>query len=268
MSAVGSGLQTWLGDVREACDMTVSRIPLDECAEWTLDAGELVHRTRGFFGVVGIESTDGRGRRTTQPIILQPEVGLLGFVVTGTGPDARVLVQAKPEPGNIGLVQAGPTVQATRSNYLQLHGGRPTPLLGLFAHPDHGGRPLVADSAQSEQGTRFLGKYNRNAVVSVEQETEGLPELLRWWPVSDLLGALLEDSLVNTDARSVVAIGPWARWATDGRPFGRWDGSGAFGELLGASYRAGDSDADGVHRWLLARQAAAPADVRRLPLSD
>ena len=39
----------------------------------------------------------------------------------------KYLLQAKVEPGNINKIQISPTVQATRSNYLRIHGGKTIP---------------------------------------------------------------------------------------------------------------------------------------------
>ena len=41
-------------------------------------------------------------------------------------------MQAKIEPGNINKIQLSPTIQATKSNFTQKHGGRKTELFGIF----------------------------------------------------------------------------------------------------------------------------------------
>jgi len=252
----------WMVSRRDASDMAVHAIRLSESREWLLDRGQIVHRTGGFFSIVGLRIDDyPDASGTTTPMIHQPEVGLLGFVTHGTGSQARILVQAKAEPGNVGLVQAAPTVQATRSNYLRRHGGQPTPLLGLF----DGRTEVVTDSLQSEQGTRFLGKYNRNMLVHVAEAPEDLPDQLRWFPVRELLGALLLDSFVNTDARSVLACVPWSRLVPE--PFGRWAGSSHVGSLLLASYRCDEPTGTATTaRWLARLRAGRRLRARQLPV--
>lgn len=58
-----------------------------------------------------------------QPIINQPEIGFLGFIVKKIQGVYHFLMQAKIEPGNLNVVQLSPTLQATRSNYTRVHKG-------------------------------------------------------------------------------------------------------------------------------------------------
>ena len=44
----------------------------------------------------------------------------------------KYLLQAKAEPGNINKIQISPTVQATKSNYTRVHGGKEIPYLRYF----------------------------------------------------------------------------------------------------------------------------------------
>jgi oxidase EvaA len=225
--------------------MRVQEIPLPLSREWTLAGGALRHRRGAFFQVVGVAVHVGGKRRAglDQPLIDQAEVGILGFLVRAGGGATEILIQAKPEPGNVGLVQAAPSVQATESNYRRRHGGRATPFLEHFRHP--GDRVVHSDGLQSEQGTRFLGKYNRNMVVEIpasdgsgHDPREG--RAFRWFPMGELLPLLLEDHQVNTDARSVLACAPWRLFAPAGAPFGRWRGRGGPGEQMLRSYEAPD----------------------------
>ena len=63
-----------------------------------------------------------------QPIIVQKEIGILGILKKNN----KYLLQAKFEPGNINKIQISPTVQATKSNYTQVHGGKKVPFLNYF----------------------------------------------------------------------------------------------------------------------------------------
>lgn len=228
---------SWLQDVRTRCDMHVSRGRLLESADWALVDGRIHHRSGGFFSVVGVRVEPDPGRGTpgvVQPIIDQPEIGLLGFVTHPARGGLEILVQAKPEPGNVGLAQIAPTVQATQSNYRRLHGGHPTVLLDAFHEPT----APVLRVLQSEQGSRFLGKYNANAVAALPARIDEPGDAFRWFPVDAVLAALLEDYAVNTDARSVLVTAGVATLVRDRPPFVRPD-TGAFGELLAASYAAG-----------------------------
>ena len=220
--------------------MRVEPIPRSHSKEWIFDGRRLRHVTGGFFAVVGAGLYRGGERQPEfdQPLIDQPEIGILGFLVRPGSEGREVLVQAKPEPGNVGLVQAAPSVQATESNYRRRHHGAPTPFLEHFLSPGPG--TILADSHQSEQGTRFLGKYNRNMVVAVSPlANRGEGPALRWFPLAELLALLTRDFDVNTDARSVLASAPWRILASAGTPpFRRWRGHGGLGESLLSSYEA------------------------------
>ena len=230
-------LVVWLDDHRARCDMQVEAIPWQASQEWALQQGHLCHRSGGFFSIVGVSLEGGSSRHPPQPLIYQPEIGILGFLLQRQAGRKHVLVQAKPEPGNVGLVQASPSVQATQSNYTRKHQGKETPFLDYFI-----GMPDVevhASTLQSEQGTRFLGKYNRNLLIElppsqVVDEVEGY----RWAPLEELCALLAMDFQINTDARSVLVCSPWRLLAATGEPFQRWRDKGGLGEQLLCSYSA------------------------------
>ncbi|MEO8034985.1 MAG: NDP-hexose 2,3-dehydratase family protein, partial [Acidobacteriota bacterium] len=137
--------------------------------------------------------------------LAQEEIGTLGFLMRVRDGRHQLLVQGKIEPGNVGLAQLAPTCQATESNARQLHGGAPPPFISDF-EPD--AREALYDVLQSEQGSRFLRKRNRNVLTLVTGD-EPLPPTHRWLDVDVVLGLLWRDYLVNTDARSVLVCSPW-----------------------------------------------------------
>ena len=228
----GTSLTDWLDGRRRSCDMAIRQIPWDESREWIVEPKRIRHVSDAFFSIVGRGAAGVSD--VNQPLIDQPEVGILGMLVRRDNGTPHLLVQAKAEPGNIGFVQAAPTVQATESNYLRRHHGRATALLEHFR--DAPKARVLSDSLQSEQGTRFLDKYNRNMVVAVDGESIDEFAALRWAPFTEILPLLLQDFQINTDARSVLASGPWRQFALSGVPFGRWRGKGGLGEALLLSY--------------------------------
>ena len=245
-----------LRERRERCGMECVPIPLEATRRWSLAGGILRHDTGGFFSVIGIRgSVSARGpsaigvpgpapRVVEQPLIDQPEIGILGILLRMRSGRTEILVQAKAEPGNVDGVQLSPTVQATESNYRRLHGGAPTPYLEHFTR--RGPWSVLTDSRQSEQGTRFLGKYNRNATVLVRGDGPGpAADCWRWCAASSLLRALARDFTVNTDLRSVLATSDWSALAGGGTPFAAWRGCGGWGEGLLDSYLAGEGAEDG-----------------------
>src|SRR4029077_14847778 len=106
---------------------------------------------------------NGAVREWEQPIIDQPEIGILGIVVKQFEDQMLFLMQAKLEPGNPAGVQLTPTVQATRSNYTQVHQGAKPKYLDYFL--ERGTSNVLVDQLQFEQGSTFLKKRNRNIIV-------------------------------------------------------------------------------------------------------
>lgn len=215
-------VEKWLQQRRAAGLLHVSSLPRLACPGWPWRSDAWRHTTGRYFSIVGVSAEVG-DKTIEQPMIDQPEIGVLGFVVRN--PDApQWLLQAKTEPGNMFGTQVGPTVQATESNYKRVHGGQATPLIDCFVGPSRTDVVLWSDSLQSEQGDRFVGKYNRNALAEVgpAHPTPEGPQW-RWFDAEAVRAALLTDYAVNTDARSVMVCSPW-RWLSDdgGEAFSRW----------------------------------------------
>ncbi|RJP76716.1 MAG: NDP-hexose 2,3-dehydratase [Candidatus Zixiibacteriota bacterium] len=199
----------WLDQRAATASPRVEPVPLSGLRQWYFDprTGDLVHTTGGFFAIRGLEVATNLGpvRRWTQPIIDQPRIGLLGMMAQRRGGILYFLMQAKAEPGNIGGYQWAPTVQATRSNYLRHHGGKPTPYLDYFL--DGRAARVLYDQHQTEQGARFYRKRNRNMIIQApdDAEIELLPHY-RWLTLGQIKRLMLRDNTVNMDARSVISL--------------------------------------------------------------
>ncbi|MEU4378464.1 NDP-hexose 2,3-dehydratase family protein [Micromonospora echinofusca] len=268
-SATGTGwpdpdLRQWYEQRREASTSTVTQVPLDALRDWRTDpvTGDLGHRSGQFFTVTGLDVRGDGGPVPgwQQPIISQPEIGLLGLLVRRRA-GLECLVQAKMEPGNVNGVQISPTVQATRSNYTRIHGGAGTPYMEHFVRPARGS--VVADVLQSEQGSWFLGKRNRNMVVEAAGPVPA-QENFRWITLRDLQLLMGLDNVVNMDTRTVLAC-----LAAALPPPTRTTGD-AFAGLVarGFSPTAGAVERDvDVLSWLTALRSHRPLDVRRIGLS-
>ena len=205
----------WVRERNEATEVSISRVGLDECAPWRLDAatGRIGNPAGSFFQVAGLEVAEG-DRALAQPVLLQGEIGYLGVVAKVVDGVAHLLMQAKIEPGNVNKVQVSPTIQATRSNFLQLHGGRRPAYLEYFLRNGSAEcRPVstLVDQVQSEQSSRFLGKRNRNVVVLAEGEVQALPTH-RWMTVGQVKRLMRYPNLVNMDTRTVLSCIPWSLW--------------------------------------------------------
>ncbi|WP_073760791.1 NDP-hexose 2,3-dehydratase family protein [Streptomyces sp. CB02923] len=226
--ALPGDLGRWFAEAAERTYTRSRRIALDALEGWHTDArtGDLVHDRGVFFTVEGlaVSAPDGPVRQWAQPILDQPETGILGLLAKDFGGVPHFLMQAKPEPGNAGGLQLAPTVQATRSNFTREHGGRAVPYLRHFRAPPS--RRLVADVRQSEQGAWFYRKRNRNMIVRTTEDVEVLPGH-RWMTLPQVNALLAAGDVVNMDARSVLAClppppGPAGRAAHSGREILRW----------------------------------------------
>lgn len=193
---------------RRNCEVVVKvdEVPFAELRGWHFDdvTGNLVHDTGKFFSIVGINvrTNTGREQRWTQPVINQPEVGYLGIICKEFDGVLYFLLQAKIEPGNVNCVQLSPTLQATRSNYTQVHGGKKPAYLEYFqnATPEQ----IVLDQLQSEQGARFLRKRNRNIIIRVDEEIQ-VGEDFRWLTLGQIKELMRRDNTVNMDTRTVLS---------------------------------------------------------------
>lgn len=203
-------LTGWLTERAAAAKFEVDRIPFARLDGWRFDeaTGNLVHRSGRFFSVEGlrVRMDTGPCPEWHQPIIKQPEVGILGILAKEFDGVLHFLMQAKMEPGNPNLLQLSPTVQATRSNYTKVHSGRDVTYLEYFTEPQRHGR-VIADVLQSEHGGWFYRKHNRNMIIEVFDDVT-VRDDFRWLTLGQLGRLLRLDNVVNMDARTVLACAP------------------------------------------------------------
>jgi len=201
----------WFTDRSAAGEYHVEQVPLDSLSAWRSDqaTGDVAHCSGRFYAIRGLAVRTDRREVTewSQPIIVQPEVGILGLLVKRIGGVLYCLMQAKMEPGNINTVQLSPTVQATRSNFTRVHEGAPVPYLEHFVAPRRD--RVLLDVLQSEQGSWFLRKRNRNMVIETSGEVEPHPDFC-WLALPVLHRLLHRDNIVNMDTRTVLAGMPYA----------------------------------------------------------
>lgn len=114
------------------------------------------------------------------------------------------LMQAKIEPGNLNIVQLSPTLQATRSNYTRVHGGKSPTYLEYFNGEKN--VTILVDQLQSEQGARFLHKRNRNIIVEVDENEElEVKTGFIWVSLGQIKELLRYPNVVNMDSRTVIS---------------------------------------------------------------
>lgn len=273
-----SRFHDWFAGLADRCHLEADVVPLERLAGWSTDphTGNIVHDSGRFYAVEGlaVHLPGAPVPRWNQPIINQPEIGILGILVKDFGGLPHFLMQAKVEPGNINGLQLSPTVQATRSNYTGAHCGRAVPYLQYFR--DTGRHTVIADVRQSEQGAWFHQKRNRNMVVEVHEDVDVLDGFC-WLTLGQLHRLLAMDDLVNMDTRTVLSCLPFAgaelRRAVStgaGSTGGDRDGDGFRAALL-RSCVAGEGSLhcmEDILSWITDRRSSIEVHARRIPLNQ
>ncbi|MCQ8774748.1 NDP-hexose 2,3-dehydratase family protein [Streptomyces telluris] len=249
-----SEFHDWFAEQRAAQDHRVTPAPLRGLDGWSFEpgTGDIRHRSGRFFSIEGIAAeTDNREVAAwSQPIIVQPESGILGILVKEFAGVPHFLLQVKMEPGNINILQLSPTVQATRSNFTRVHQGNAVPYLEHFLAPRSG--RVIFDALQSEQGSWFLGKRNRNMIIEADGDVPVRDGFC--WLTLDQIGELLNvENLVNMDTRTVLSGLPDG-WAVQGRS------TGAEGRALHGTAA--------LLSWFTEAKASHRLDRRRIPLAE
>lgn len=198
----------WVAERRAQRSLLTKFKPLSDLDGWEQEAesGNIRHTSGRFFTLTGIHVRHRYQEREVewdQPIIDQPEVGILGILVKVIDGVLHFCLQAKEEPGNLHGVQLSPTVQATYSNYTQSHGGSRPLFIDHFLTP--AAEKVLYAKLQSEDGGRFLYKLNRNMIVQVgSQELATLPPEFIWLTLAQIARLLQQDNLLHATTRSVL----------------------------------------------------------------
>ena len=198
----------WFEQQRNRVCVDIRKIPFARMKDWRFhpETGNICHASGKFFTIHGIDISTSHGVKThwQQPIISQPEVGILGIVAKKMNGILHFLMQAKIEPGNINFVQLSPTLQATRSNYTRVHGGQKPLYLEYFTGEAGGNSRILVDQLQSEQGARFLKKRNRNMIIEVFDDIP-IYDNFRWLTLGQIKRFMRRDNIVNMDTRTVIS---------------------------------------------------------------
>lgn len=197
---------TWIEEQKNKVQVKIEVVPFSKMKSWAFDEKyeNLRHISGKFFSIDGIKvrTNWGHVENWQQPIIVQSEIGYLGLITREFNGAMEFLIQAKVEPGNINSVQLSPTLQATRSNYTQVHKGKTPPYLELFLNVNPSN--IVVDQLQSEQGARFLRKRNRNIVIKTNQEIKLLDNFI-WLTLGQIQCLMQYNNLINMDTRTVIS---------------------------------------------------------------
>lgn len=196
----------WIQQRNRETRYELEQTPLSELEDWEYHDDRIKHKSGKFYSIQGIRVNTNYGQvsQWDQPIINQPEIGFLGFLVQKKQGVLHFLLQAKIEPGNLNVVQLSPTLQATRSNYTRVHQGRTPNYLEYFTGEKK--VEILVDQLQSEQGARFFQKRNRNIIVEVD-ENEEVPVLENylWATLGQIKQLMRYPNVVNMDSRTVIS---------------------------------------------------------------
>lgn len=176
----------WIQELNSTTVVKIQKIKLSDSGFWYYDEekGQIHNTDYSFFSIAGIRGTVN-GVAVEQPIFIQPEIGYLGILCKDFNKERHYLMQAKIEPGNINCVQISPTIQATKSNFMQKHGGAKPLYLDYFLHADN--YTILCDQIQSEQSARFYRKRNRNMILLLDENEDVIVEKrFKWMTLSQI----------------------------------------------------------------------------------
>lgn len=201
-------LMSLVSKMNENLKVLITKNKLSDSESWFYDEerGEIRNKSNSFFQIRGLQQFSGDKMILEQPVLIQDEIGYLGIICKEINGVLQFLMQAKIEPGNVNKIQISPTIQATKSNFTQKHGGKKPAYLDYFlnAKPEN----IIVDQIQSEQSSRFLGKRNRNIIITVDDDIEVLPSH-RWMTLGTIKQLMKIDNLVNMDTRTVLSCIPY-----------------------------------------------------------
>lgn len=262
-------LIAWIEDRNASVDVRIFKTEMEEGDFWFYDReeGTIHNRNHSFFSISGIRSRDDAGNVSEQPVILQQEIGYLGILCKEIGGVLHFLMQAKIEPGNVNQVQVSPTIQATKSNFTQMHGGKKPPYLEYFMNAE--AYEVIVDQIQSEQSSRFYKKRNRNIIIDVgEEDVEVFPGH-RWMTLGQMKQLMRIDNLVNMDTRTVLSCIPYGMWESSEEEKEEVKGLFKDAALFASMFRGtGENLLPGIYQYINDRKMFSEAMPELCPLEE
>ena len=195
-------LNNWIKKQKKISDMVVSKVDINDTNGWILDNKKIYNKKKNFFSIWPFSFNINKKKFWNQPLIIQKEVGILGILKKRYKSTDYYLLQAKIEPGNTDNIQLSPTVQATKSNYLRKHGGKKTIFLEYFVKKQPKAK-IISNLKLSEQGTRYVGKHNKNILIDVNKIKLQKYSNFIWLTKKNLIYLLNKRNLLNMDTISV-----------------------------------------------------------------
>ncbi len=194
---IGLSHLKWIKKQKATQKIKVNEIKISDLVKWRYDKKKIFHSSNKFFRIIGVDiKTNFFKKNWDQPIIKQNEIGILGIIKDKI--KNKYLLQAKLEPGNINKLQLSPTVQATKSNYSKVHGGKNIAFLDFFL------KKQKYKILQSEQGFRYYNKFNANIIYTTTKKIN-YKKNFRWLSINEIKYLLNKKNLINMDTLSVFS---------------------------------------------------------------
>lgn len=260
-------IHQWIMRRNQEVGVSVQQIPFAEMEGWYVaDDGSLRHKSGKFFSIEGIHvQTDYPNlHEWTQPIINQPEIGYLGILTKEFDGVLYLLMQTKIEPGNVNCVQISPTIQATKSNYTQVHGGKQVAYLEYFRNAKP--HQIILDQLQSEQGARFLRKRNRNIIIKVDDDVPVYEDFC-WMTLAQVKELMSRDNLVNMDTRTVISGLDFTEFGADNSTLAKMSDLG-LSMMKSAQTKKGVLNMHAIQSWLTNLKASYDLSVKTIPIKS
>ena len=200
-------IDNWIKELNQTIKVKITPNCLSESTYWYYDKelGIITNKNNSFFSIKGIQNIKNDKVIYEQPIIIQNEIGFLGIICSIIQGKLHFLMQAKIEPGNINNIQISPTIQATKSNFTQKHGGKKPKYLEYFLNVKP--EDIIVDQIQSEQSSRFFHKRNRNIIIMSKSDIP-IENNFKWMTLGQIKRLMHFDNIVNMDTRTVISCVP------------------------------------------------------------
>jgi dTDP-4-dehydro-6-deoxy-alpha-D-glucopyranose 2,3-dehydratase len=198
----------WREALRKSIRFNSGLIGLGQLRDWSCDEhGNIRHRSDQFFSIEGARVRGGAVREVAswdQPIMTQPGGELFGMLARETpGKGVEFLLQAIAECGNIDVLQIGPSIQNTWPNVRGERMG-PPPISDVFAA--RAGVRIVYQANQTEEGSRFWMRSNRNIVAFIDDERviDTDLKMFYWASLSQIKELALMDNMLSPFVKAIL----------------------------------------------------------------
>ncbi len=195
-------IYTWLKNQKKKQKIIIKEKNISNLYSWKYRSEKIYHNSKKFFSIVGLRVVSNFYKRYSwdQPIIYQKDNGILGIIRRNKNGKSEYLMRANVEPGNINKLQISPTVQATKSNYTRVHGGKKIKYLNFFLNKTK----CLVNSKQTEQGFIYLLKRNTNILLNINKKIN-FPENYKWIQKKHLISMIKKKNILNMDTLSVFS---------------------------------------------------------------